>query len=61
MTEPAWLEGAGDRTIHQLVQLEDAYRIDAIIVASAEVIDAQLFQFIKAQQGQINLGPDLDS
>ena len=33
MTEMQWLEEAGDRTIEQLIQLEDTHRIDSIVLA----------------------------
>ena len=33
MTEMQWLDEAGDRTIEQLIQLEDTHRIDSIVVA----------------------------
>lgn len=33
MTEKQWLEGVGDRTIEQVMQLEDTHRIDSIVLA----------------------------
>ncbi len=33
MTENQWLKEVGDRTIEQLIQLEDTHRIDSIVLA----------------------------
>jgi len=38
LTEKKWLEGSGDRTIEQLIDLEHEYRIDSVVVAIEDTL-----------------------
>lgn len=44
MFEKPWLESYGGETIEQLVQLEDRYRIDSLIVALEQALDQKSFR-----------------
>lgn len=38
MAEKQWLEAVGNRTIEQIIQLEDTHRIDSIVVAIEDAL-----------------------
>ncbi len=64
MSEEQWLEGAGDRTIDELIELEGAYRIDSIVVAiEAALLDKadptateRVVLTIEAMEREVNNG-----
>ncbi|MDX1698282.1 MAG: DUF4375 domain-containing protein, partial [Thiohalobacterales bacterium] len=64
MTEKQWLEEAGDRTIEQLIQLEDTHRIDSIVVAIEAALQEkttltpteQIVLAVEAMEREVNNG-----
>lgn len=64
MSEEQWLEGAGGRTIDELIELEGTYRIDSIVVAiEAALLDKtdltpteRIVLTIEAMEREVNNG-----